>query len=1496
MTLDDDKKKVPEQSGQHYYDVSFDIEPDKEDSRGHSTPPSNEATSKPSRWDNFYEDYSRRQAQARQASAESNDQASTSTNKGQSETSQTTESSSSQGQQDQDSWHYQPKSDEKTVMAQSSEFIDRSVKRVRDFFSNFNPSIDEANPYKQTNQVSDQDFQSHLFQEETEKGPASPAKEKAEKKKVVKPSEPKAKPELAQSSESSPETSGSSESSDKGPRRRRLFAGMTSRDHYDQNPEEEASTDLGLAGPVDMPDLSAESSASSKPASRVYQPRIELDQDGTASQPLPSPADIQKERERRRSFNLEQETSNELREESEPAASSDKKEVSRVYQPLDADLLKPSRDLTKEDQVVELKSPATTEPVASSNDHSTELESNTSHPADSLGSSEGQEEGPHLSSRGRARLSSLLSIFDNITPIKVPNQASAVDDSSQGREAEHLESARGSSYQEPDLVSQDRLEIESEPEQAPVSSSHPDEPNHLDQEVDDLSIEPTSSQAEVEAEANLNQEKSHDQQSDHEAASLVASQENLIPQASEPSDLEPSLAEETSEQHESEHSDSDSRSDDYDFAWTARTSKQASLDPDYFDQTQASELEPERSHDVEEWSQNQDSEPESDDHAPAALDLAAAGLGASQDSERKRRKSKDKGKSKTKVIDLSNYTAREKIFLGLNVAVNVVRRIALYIVLIGLLLGSLAAGAGAGYFAHLVSDTKVPNREEMAAKINKLEQQSTIYYANGTPIANVQADVIRSVTSLSDISPNIVNGLVSTEDSSFYEHKGVVPKAILRATLQEVLSPGSGTGGSTLTQQLVKQRLLTNDVTFFRKANEILLALRLEQFFSKDEILTAYLNVSPFGRDHNGDNVAGIEKASEGIFGKKPSEVNLAQAAFLVGLPQDPYNYTPYQQNGELKTDLSAGIGRMKDVLYFMYRNHKISEADYQAALNYDIKTDFLPAGSPSVTRQSYLYRAMERGAIEQIMRLNIERDKLTWTQVYQDDNWYNQYYKEAEEQLKTGGYKVYTTIDQQIYDLLQESAKKHINDLGMAYEGVYTDPETGQETSYVEKVQNGMVVMDNNSGKVLGFIAGTDFENNQIDHAFGIRRSPGSTIKPLAVYGPAIQENLINPSTVIPDTEFTQTFEDGTTWSPTNYGNVVSGGAESARVALYKSDNLPAVRVYQEMQKRSVDVMGYLEKMGFNPAASYTPEDIKNLAFAIGGVSSGPTVLEETRAFATFANNGNYRDGYFIDRIEDAAGNVVFQHQSNPTQVFSEDSNYLMIDMLRNTMTEGTGRIAKGYMTMGGDWIAKSGISENSKDVWFIASTPSITIGSWIGYDSRFQNYTININDGYGRESERSQRYWANVVNELYAARPDIFGVDRKFNRPSSVQETDVLQQTGTKPGTMRLDNGGTISITGPTYKDLFKVSHPAPELNYKFLFGATDEELANFWSTYRAQLEEQRRQEDQRRQQESSSSSSSSSSSAANENPGNGNETPGGNNNNNNQNNNQNNTPGQR
>lgn len=823
-------------------------------------------------------------------------------------------------------------------------------------------------------------------------------------------------------------------------------------------------------------------------------------------------------------------------------------------------------------------------------------------------------------------------------------------------------------------------------------------------------------------------------------------------------------------------------------------------------------------------------------------------------------KKKRKRKKENDVYSLSNLSTKEKVIFGFNVFFDVLKRFAIYILLIGLLMGALAGGIGLGYFANLVSKTPPPSKEEMAEQINRVEQQSTLYYANGNSIANVRADVVRNVTQLSDISQYIVDGLVATEDEYFYEHPGIVPKAILRATLQELLLSGSGTGGSTLTQQLVKQQMLTNDVTFFRKANEILLALRVENYFSKDEILTAYLNISPFGRNNNGENVAGILSASEGIFGKSPNEVNLAQAAFLVGLPQDPYNYTPYNQYGEINEDQTAGIERMKEVLFRMYRAQKITKEEYEQAIQYDITKDFIPTEQKSVERQTYLYQSMMNGAIEQIMRLNIADQGLTWDQVNADVEWYNEFYFEALEQLRTGGYHVYTTINKDIYDSLQTLAFKYKDQLGVSYDGVYTDPDSGEETYYVETVQAGIVVMENKTGKVLGFVAGTDYENNQIDHAFGMRRSPGSTIKPLAVYGPAVENNLINPSTVIPDTAFEITFEDGSTWTPTNYGGVVSGGLMTARTALLKSDNLPAVRIYQKLVENNIPIFDYMKKMGFDINDSYTKEDTENLAFSLGGVTTGPTVFEQTRAFTTFANNGQYVDGYFIERIEDAYGNVIYQHDVEPVKVFSEDTNYILVDMLRDTNTEGTGRTAAAHMQMGGDWIAKSGISENSRDIWYLASTPKITTGTWLGYDNRYYDYYIDINDGYGRESERIQIYWANIMNELYAQYPDIFGTEETFVMPDSVKETEVLQETGTLPGSITV-NGTNINVTQPLVKEIFKTSRPAPELKYDFIFNGTEQDAQNFWASYIAKVQEAARKQREAQQRNNSQTTTESS-----------------------------------
>ena len=772
----------------------------------------------------------------------------------------------------------------------------------------------------------------------------------------------------------------------------------------------------------------------------------------------------------------------------------------------------------------------------------------------------------------------------------------------------------------------------------------------------------------------------------------------------------------------------------------------------------------------------------------------------------------------------------QKLAFGFNIAFNVLSKFVLWIVLIGLLTGAFIGGVGLGYFADLVKDSEPPSQEDMQAQLSHYDQQSSLYYGDGSPIASVRTDVVRNLASLDDVSDSIIDGFIATEDEYFYDHPGIVPKAILRAGLETILS-GSGTGGSTITQQLVKQQLLTDDVTFFRKANEILLALRVDKYFDKDEILTDYLNVSPFGRNNSGDNIAGISAAAQGIFGVSPKEVNLNQAAFLAGLPQDPYTYTPYDQNGQIRKDLTPGIDRMKEVLYRMYRAKKITKDDYDQAMAYDITKDFQEPQAVSPQRQSYLYQAVSNAAVEKLMRINIEKDGNSWEQVWRDDNWYNDYYFAAEEELRTGGYKVYSTIDKEIYDQLQKSAKAYEDQLGVPYEGVYTDPETGENTYYVERVQTGLVVLDNKTGRVLGFVAGTDYDNNQIDHAFAMRRSPGSTIKPMAVYGPAIEADIITPQTIIPDTAFEQVFEDGSSWAPTNYGNTMSNSFMPVRTALYRSDNIPAVKIYKALQDQGVNIFDYMKKMGFNPVDAYTEEDTQNLAFSIGGVTTGPTVFEETRAFTTFANGGNYQEGHLIDRIENGEGEIIFQETSDPVRVFSEDSNYLMIDMLRDTMTEGTGRTAKQNLKVPGDWIAKTGISENSKDIWVLASTPAITIGSWIGYDSRYQDYTIDINDGFDRESVRSQIYWAKIVNDLYGIRPEIFGSDLRFQRPDSVEETEILEDTGTLPGGLNVD-GRQLKLSGPLRKSVFKKSHPAPKLSYDFMVGASEDEVHRFWS----------------------------------------------------------------
>lgn len=224
--------------------------------------------------------------------------------------------------------------------------------------------------------------------------------------------------------------------------------------------------------------------------------------------------------------------------------------------------------------------------------------------------------------------------------------------------------------------------------------------------------------------------------------------------------------------------------------------------------------------------------------------------------------------------------------LILNVIIRVFQSLVVFGVILIVLGGSLGLGIGMGYFAFLVEDTQPPTKEELQKEISDITEVSKMTYADGTPIANIKSDLIRTRINGDQMSPLLKKAIISTEDEYFEEHHGVVPKALVRALISDATGIGGSSGGSTLTQQLVKQQILTDETTFKRKANEILLALRIEKYFSKDEIVTTYLNVSPFGRNNKGENIAGVEEAAKGLFGKSAKDLNLPQALYCRSSPK----------------------------------------------------------------------------------------------------------------------------------------------------------------------------------------------------------------------------------------------------------------------------------------------------------------------------------------------------------------------------------------------------------------------------------------------------------------------------------------------------------------------------------------------------------------------------------------------------------------------------------
>src|SRR5699024_4551541 len=327
----------------------------------------------------------------------------------------------------------------------------------------------------------------------------------------------------------------------------------------------------------------------------------------------------------------------------------------------------------------------------------------------------------------------------------------------------------------------------------------------------------------------------------------------------------------------------------------------------------------------------------------------------------------------------------------------------------------------------------------------------------------------------------------ATEDELFYEHNGVVPKAIVRALYQEVSNSDTKTGGSTLTQQLIKNQILTNEVSFERKAKEILLAMRLENFFEKDEILEAYLNIVPFGRDASGQNIAGIQTAAKGVFGVDASELTLPQAAFLAGIPQNPYAYTPFDTSGKIKEEdgLEQGLNRMKTVLRRMHQAEFISEKEYNEALEYNIIDDFTKKSESPINKYPAVVFELEKRAKKIIMEQLAEEDGYSLDEINDSDELKEQYEMLADRALRMNGYNIHSTIDKEMYDAMQKVAKEYQH-----YGPDRTFVPKGETEEVTEQVETGAVLIENKTGKILSFLPGReDSLEDQNNYATDTRR-----------------------------------------------------------------------------------------------------------------------------------------------------------------------------------------------------------------------------------------------------------------------------------------------------------------------------------------------------------------------------------------------------------------------
>lgn len=667
---------------------------------------------------------------------------------------------------------------------------------------------------------------------------------------------------------------------------------------------------------------------------------------------------------------------------------------------------------------------------------------------------------------------------------------------------------------------------------------------------------------------------------------------------------------------------------------------------------------------------------------------------------------------------------KKKSSVGMTI-VLVIKNIFLTVILAALFIGVIGAGIVAGaLFGYM--ETVEP------IDISNMKLNLTSFVYGTTPegetveIERLFDEENRIWVDIKDIPVDLQNAFIAIEDERFYSHHGFDIKRTFGASVSYIYNKIVGSnektyGGSTLTQQLIKNLTGEDDYALERKIQELYRAYRLEKELSKEEILEYYLNTIFLSEQCNG-----VSSAANTYFGKSVSELTLAECASIAGITQSPTALNPYLHPEAHKQKQETVLGKMLEL-------KMITQSQYDDAIAEEL--NFMPPRSEvEVTYQSYYVDA----AIDQVLSDLMEK--------------YGYTKDRASRVLYNGGLKIYLAQDMEIQEKM---------------DAVYSDESAFPKGKGDVQPESAMVIMDPYTGQVKALCGGRgDKEGNRtLNRATQSLRQPGSTIKPIAVYGPAIEYGLITTSTTIKDAPVTY---NG--WSPKNVDNTFKGNV-SVRTALANSRNVPAVKVCRYL---GVDnVFKYLtERMHISTLVDYEERNgqafsDKDLApLALGGLTDGVSVLELTAAYCTFANDGFYNKPMLYTKVLDANGDVILEGTPTHEIAMSEKTAYDMISLLKDVVSYGSGKMAN---FSGMEIAGKTGTTgtTSSYDRWFVGLTPYYVGAVWFGYD---QPKTLS-----GFSSNPAALTWRKVMMSVHE------DLDYKdFEKPGSEVSVMICQESG--------------------------------------------------------------------------------------------------------------------